>query len=317
VSSIWPYIGPYLDPGGRAENPETVRPGENQPGPEGAPPLPPPPQPPSGPLGATAAAAGGRVPTPYNLPPEVALPVTGFNPDMPIVVRAPKPRYVGSTFMDTEALTPGDSRYTQTLNYPSIAFGTPQYDRLVDSLRGAGLLGGGAVSMGSVQNAWEALLGASQAQNEPWQDVLTAGILSNGARETAAGGGQYLGGTSTTRTETVTVYDEESVKDVADTAWGNLLGRAATRKERRALAEALNSRPPQVQVVSGSTAQGRSAAEGGYMTSSYTSQRQTLTPQVGASTVAEEQALQARDMPARLAESVFLDRLLGAMRSPI
>lgn len=241
---------------------------------------------------------------------------TGFNDQLPLISSQPG-RYVGSTFVSRGTLLPGTPEYDNLVNTPYRLLGQPGYAVLVDSLRRAGVLGRGAVSPASVQNAWESILGASQQQNTLWSSVLSSSIMENPVDDQGGGMGPYLGGTQTGRYETVTVYDQNNVRGIADRAYGQFLGRKASRREREALASILNERPPQITEQVVSTNQSNQPGVGGYRSVSSTTQQVETTPQVPESVLAEQQAMRAKDFPARFAESVFVDELLGAMRSPI
>lgn len=243
---------------------------------------------------------------------------TGFDNTRPIPMLI-GPRYQGSylTPSSLDMLSPGSDAYEKIVNTPFRLLGTSGYDILVNQLRAAGVLGRGAVSPGSVQNAWEAILGASQQQNADPFSVMESAIITRPPEEPGGGMGPYRGGTQVAEYETVTVYDQNNVQDIADNAYSRFLGRKATKRERSALAAILNERPPQQTRQVSTTSQSMQPGADGYRTSSFMSQRSEVTPQVSTDVLAERQALRARDFPTRFAESVFMDELLGAMRSPI
>lgn len=253
-----------------------------------------------------------------NVPAEPVYMRTGFDNTKPIPIRVGGRQYQGSVLLTPmDMLLPNSVDYEKLVNTPFRYLGTPQYDILVNQLRAAGVLGRGAVSPGSVQNAWEAILGASQQQNVDPSSVMESAIITRPPEEPGGGMGPYRGGTQVAEYETVTVYDQNNVQEIADNAYSRFLGRKATKRERSALAAILNERPPQQTRQVSTTSQSMQPGADGYRTSSFMSQRSEVTPQVSTDVLAERQALRARDFPTRFAESVFMDELLGAMRSPI
>lgn len=159
-----------------------------------------------------------------------------------------------------------------------------------------------------IQNGYEDFLGYTQAEQQlakkegrmvpSFTELLT--ITAQQGVAGRAEGGAGGGGPFRTETTSITEYNEKSVAAIANNAYGEILGRNATKKERQALAKILNQeqrKNPLVTISEG--------MRGMSTTDTTTTTRGGIVP----TEIAQQRALEEEDFAERFFITTFTDMI--------
>lgn len=195
-------------------------------------------------------------------------------------------------------------------------WGTSQSDALIRLLKAAGYTSAGSKNKSTIRNDYLDAMAEAQRNNETLVDVLSRAPLDNALELTGkSGSGPY-------RSETTTFveYDSTNVNDIANAAYRARLGRAATKKEREALADILNQeqrKNPQVTVSQGATSGGAVVGADGQRTARGTVGTTTTSGGIDASEIAQQATLEDKDYEEVFSKVVSFDLMKRILDRPV
>jgi len=195
-------------------------------------------------------------------------------------------------------------------------WGTPEGDALVQLLKASGYTSAGSKNKSTIRNDYLDAIAEAQRNNETLVDVLSRAPLANALELTGkSGAGPY-------RSETTTFveYDSTNVSDIANAAYRARLGRAATKKEREALADILNQeqqKNPQVTISQGATSGGAVVGADGQRTARGTVGTTTTSGGIDVSEIAQQAALEDEDYEEVFNRVVSFDLMKRVLDRPV
>ena len=194
-------------------------------------------------------------------------------------------------------------------------WGTSEGDALVGLLKASGYTSAGSKNKSTIRNDYLDAIAEAQRNNETLVDVFSRSPLANALELTGKGGGPY-------RSETTTFveYDSTNVSDVANAAYRARLGRAATKKEREALADILNQeqrKNPQVTISTGTTSGGMMTGQDGQRTARGTVGTTTTRGGIDVSEIAQQATLEDKDYEEVFNKVVAFDLMKRVLDRPV